>query len=106
MLHLPTVSSLWQTSYGKAILWKVGLLLVAMLLGAVNLLRTKPAPRGEPATARAGAARLLRRLVSVEVVIVASAIFAAAVLSSLPPPPKALAGLGESAAATVGPGRS
>src|SRR5262249_46381863 len=30
IIHLPTISSLWETSYGKAILWKVGLLLVAM----------------------------------------------------------------------------
>ena len=104
VLHLPTVSSLWQTSYGKAILWKAGLLLAAMLLGAVNLLRTKPRPRGQRRPGRLGAARLLRRVVSVEVVVVASAIFAAAVLSSLPPPPKALAGLGK-VAATVGPGR-
>ncbi len=103
VLHVPTVSSLWGTSYGKAILWKAGLLFVAMLLGAANLLRTKPglAATGDRA---AGAARLLRRLVSVEVVVVASAIFAAAVLSSLPPPPKALAGLGK-VAASVGPGR-
>jgi copper transport protein len=74
-----------------------------MLLGAVNLLRTKPglAASGDRAV---GAARLLRRLVGGEVLLVAAAIFAAAVLSSLPPPPKALAGLGK-VAATVGPGR-
>src|SRR5262249_44958703 len=36
VIHLPTISSLWQTSYGKAILWKVGLLLVAMGIAAVN----------------------------------------------------------------------
>jgi copper transport protein len=103
VLHLPTVSSLWDTSYGHAILWKAGLLLLAMLLGAANLLRTKPglAAAGHRAV---GATRLLRRLVSVEVVLVAAAIFAAAVLSSLPPPPKALAGLGK-VAATVGPGQ-
>jgi copper transport protein len=103
VLHLPTLSSLWGTPYGRAILWKAGILLVAMLLGAANLLRTRPALAASGERAR-GAARLLRRLVSVEVVLVASAIFAAAVLSSLPPPPKALAGLGK-VAATVGPGR-
>ncbi len=102
LLHLPTVSSLWQTPYGKALVVKIGLLLAAMMLAAVNLLRTKPAlQRGD---AGSTAPRLLRVLVSGEVVLVAAAIFAAAVLSSLPPPPKALASIGN-AAAHVGPGR-
>lgn len=103
VLHLPTLSSLWSTSYGHAILWKVGILLAAMLLGAANKLRSVPglAATGDRAV---GASRLLRRLVGLEVLLVASAIFAAAVLSSLPPPPKALAGLGK-VAAIVGPGR-
>jgi copper transport protein len=105
LFHLPTLSSLWQTSYGEALLVKIGLLLTAMLLAAVNLLRTRPrllaagtrAELGEPA------AQLLRRLVSGEVLLVAGAIFAAAVLSSLPPPSKALASVGK-ASAHVGPG--
>ena len=65
LFHLPTLASLWQTSYGEALLVKIGLLLTAMLLAAVNLLRTKPrlvaaqnpdrARRaGRPAPARAG----------------------------------------------------
>jgi copper transport protein len=104
-VELPTVASLWQTSYGKTILVKVALLGATMLIAAVNLLRTTPhlvASRerpelGPPATA------LLRRLVSVEAVIVAAVIVAAAVLSSLPPPSKALAALG-AVSAHVGPG--
>jgi copper transport protein len=105
VVHLPTIASLWQTSYGKAILVKVGLLGTTMLLAAVNLLRTKPhlvASRERPELG-APAAALLRRLVTVEAVVVASVIFAAAVLSSLPPPAKALAEVG-GAAARVGPG--
>jgi copper transport protein len=105
LFHLPTLASLWQTSYGEALLVKIGLLLTAMLLAAVNLLRTKPrlvaaqtrTELGEPA------ARLLRGLVSGEVLLVTAAIFAAAVLSSLPPPSKALASVGK-ASAHVGPG--
>lgn len=105
LFHLPTLASLWQTSYGEALLVKIGLLLTAMLLAAVNLLRTKPrlvaaqtrTELGEPT------ARLLRGLVSGEVLLVAAAIFAAAVLSSLPPPSKALASVGK-ASAHVGPG--
>ena len=38
---MPTLASLWQTSYGKAMLVKIGLLLAAMVLASVNLLRTK-----------------------------------------------------------------
>ena len=51
----------------------------------------------------AGAASLLRTLVSGEIVLVAGAVVAAAVLSSLPPPAKALAAVG-GATARVGPG--
>jgi copper transport protein len=101
LLHIPTVASLWQTSYGQALVVKIGLLLAAMLLASVNLLRTKRA-LGDAARA-ANAALLLRRLVSGEVLLVVAAIFAAAVLSSLAPPSKALASVG-SASAHVGPG--
>ena len=77
-----------------------------MLLAAVNLLRTKPrlAAYRERPELGPGAALLLRRLVSGEVLLVAGAIFAAALLSSLPPPAKALATLGK-ASAHVGPGK-
>ena len=101
VIHLPTLATLWQTGYGKTIIIKASLLLAAMLIAAVNLLRTKPAlARGENAE---GAAVLLRRLVGVEVVLVTAAVVAAAVLSSYPPPPKALASLG-APSATAGPG--
>jgi copper transport protein len=105
IIHLPTFASLWQTSYGKAIVAKIGLLGAAMLLASANLARNTPrlqAAKARPAEA-AGAATLLRRLVSGEAVLVAGAIFAAAILSSLPPPPKALASIG-AASAHVGPG--
>jgi copper transport protein len=105
ILHLPTLASLWQTSYGQALLVKVGLLVAAMMLAAVNLVRTKPrlaATRDHPELG-APTAVLLRRLVSGEVVLVAAAVFAAAVLSSLAPPAKALAEVG-GASGNVGPG--
>jgi copper transport protein len=106
VIHLPTISSLWQTSYGKAILWKVGLLLVAMGIAAVNLLWTRPrlqASAGPNPDVGPSTAKALRGLVASEILLVAGIVFAAAVLSSLPPPPKALAGLG-SAPVRVGPG--
>ncbi|MGZ8706595.1 MAG: copper resistance protein CopC [Gaiellaceae bacterium] len=105
LIHVPTFSSLWQTSYGQALLVKIGLLGAALLLAQVNLLRTKPrlaASRDRPELGT-GAAALLRRLVSGEILLVAGAVVAAAVLSSLPPPAKALAAAG-GAIARVGPG--
>ena len=102
ILHLPTLDALWLTSYGKAILVKSGILLAAMLLASVNLLRTKPGL--ERPQAAEGSARLLRRLVTGEAVLVAGAVLVAAVLSSLAPPPPAFAQEG-SALAQVGPGR-
>ncbi len=106
IVHLPTLSSLWETSYGKAILWKVGLLLVAMLIAAVNLLWTRPrlqASAGDRPDVGPATATLLRRLVGTEVVLVSAIVFAAAVLSSLPPPAKALGNLGGTPI-RVGPG--
>ena len=76
-----------------------------MLLAAVNLLRNKPrlaAAERRPELA-AGAAVLLRNMVSGEILLAVSAIFAAGLLSSLAPPSKALA-LVKNASARVGPG--
>ena len=105
VLHLPTLASLWDTSYGKAILVKAVLLAGAMLVGAVNLLRTTPRLRASVAAPSIGpgAAVLLRRLVAGEVLLLSGAVLAAAVLSSLAPPPKALGNLGQVSAHT-GPG--
>jgi copper transport protein len=105
LIHFPTFASLWQTSYGQALLVKIGLLSAAMLLASVNLLRNRPrllAYRDRPELGP-GAASLLRRLVGGEVLLVVAAVTAAAVLSSLAPPAKALAKEG-GASARVGPG--
>jgi len=104
-VHLPTFASLWQTSYGQALLVKIGLLGAAILLASVNLLRTRPRLIAYPERPELGpgAAVLLRRLISGEVLLVVSAVVAAAVLSSLPPPAKGLAKVG-GASAHVGPG--
>jgi copper transport protein len=101
VIHLPTLDTLWSTTYGDWILVKAGLLLAAVCLAAVNLLRTRPAllsPKPPPS-----AAALLRRLVAGETLLVAAAVAAAAVLSSLPPPPKAIAGIA-APSAHAGPG--
>jgi copper transport protein len=103
--HMPTFASFWQTSYGKALLVKIGLLAIALLLAAVNLLRNVPRLKASSSRPELGvpAARLLRRLVTGESLLVAGAVLGAAVLSSLPPPSKALAAVG-GAKAHVGPG--
>jgi copper transport protein len=105
LIHLPTFASLWETSYGQALLVKIGLLGAAILLASVNLLRTRPrlAAHRERPELGPGAAVLLRRLVAGEVLLVGSAVVAAAVLASLPPPAKALATASQ-ASARVGPG--
>ena len=105
VIHMPTLASMWQTSYGQTLLVKIGLLAAAMLLAAVNLLRTKPrlAASAKRPELGSGAAALLRRLVAGEALLVASAVVAAAVLSSLPPPAKALASTSNSIG-RVGPG--
>jgi copper transport protein len=105
IIRLPTLSSLWETGYGQALIVKVGLLLLALVLAAVNLLRTTPRLQAadrhpdlaEPATG------LLRRLVGGELFLVVGAVFAAGVMSSLAPPPQSLAEIG-TATAKVGPG--
>ena len=104
--HMPAVNALWETAFGQAILVKTGLLGTAALIASGNLLRSKPrlvAARDRPELG-APAARLLRRLISGEIVVVVGIVFAAAVLSSLAPPPPAFA-LQNSALAQVGPGR-
>ena len=71
LIHLPTVASLWETSYGKAILVKVALLGGAMLIAAVNLLWTRPrlqASAGDRPDIGPATATLLRRLVGSEIV--------------------------------------
>ena len=99
LLELPTLASLWETSYGQALLWKIGLLAAALVLAGVNLARTKPRLQAGDSSAPV----LLRRLVQGEIVLVAAALFAAAVLSSLAPPSSALAKVHD-VAARVGPG--
>lgn len=95
IVHLPTLASLWDTGYGQALLVKIALLVVAVLLAAVNLLRTK--------TRLLAGQRQPSRFVGGEVVLLAGAVFAAAIVTSLAPPAKAIAEVGKPAA-EVGPG--
>jgi len=98
-LELPTLATLWETSYGQALIVKIALLAAALLLAGVNLARTKPRLQA----GNAEAPLLLRRLVQGEIVFVVGALFAAGVLASLAPPSSALARV-QDVAARVGPG--
>jgi copper transport protein len=105
--HLPTLGSLWQTGFGRAIAVKIGLLGLALVLGAVNLRVTTPrlaraGARDDPALGGRAAA-LLRRTVSGEILLVGSIVFAAGVLTSLPPPSSALGEI-SSSVGRIGPG--
>ncbi len=105
-IRLPTLATLWDTSYGNALIAKIALLVTAMALASGNLLRARPrlqAAAAEGGTLGTGPARLLRVLVSGEVLLIVGALFAAGILTSLPPPPKALASIGK-VSAHVGPG--
>jgi len=107
IVQLPTLASLWETSYGKALIAKILLLSSALVLGAVNNLRSRPrltaaAERRDQALGD-GAARLLRRLVASEAALLAGAVMAAAILTSIAPPSNALARAGK-ADGKVGPG--
>jgi copper transport protein len=106
-VQLPTLASLWQTNYGLALIAKGALLACALVLGAVNNLRSRPrlvaAAQRRDQVLGEGAASLLRRLVLGESALLFGAVAAAAILTSLAPPSAALAKLGKTDA-HVGPG--
>ena len=109
VVHLPTLPSLWETSYGQALLLKIALLALALVGAAVNLLIVKPriaaaADRGAM-DLHQSATGLLRRTVSADLVLGAAILTAAALLTSLPPPSQALA-KASGAAARIGPGKA
>ena len=90
VVHLPTLGALWETSYGQSLIAKSLLLAAALVLGAVNTLRSRPrlvaaAQRRDGALGE-GAAGLLRRLVLGETALLAGAVVAASILTSIAPP--------------------
>jgi copper transport protein len=107
IVHLPTLGSLWQTDYGLALIAKSALLASALVLGAVNNLRSSPrlvaAVERRDLALGQGAVRLLRQLVAGESALLFGAVVAAAILTSIAPPSQALAKLGKTDA-HVGPG--
>ena len=63
IIQLPTLASLWERGYGQMLLVKIGLLLGALLLAAMNLTRTRPRLLAGRAARERHGGLLLRRLV-------------------------------------------
>lgn len=71
LLHLPGPEALWSTAYGRALLWKLLLLLPVLALAAYNLVRRG---RGR-----------FRLAVGAELFLLGAIFLAAGILTSLPP---------------------
>jgi copper transport protein len=94
ILYLESLGDLIGSAFGRAILIKIGLIIVLIRLGALNLRRNRPeldrlAAEGAPA---GGAGRLLRRAVQAEVALIAVVLGVTAALTSYPPPGAEAAG--------------
>jgi copper transport protein len=83
-LRLPTLSSLWQSTYGRVLLVKLVFVAVVVVLGALNWRRMLPALGDERA------ARRITRTAGAELTIAALVLAVTAVLVSTPPPDLAL----------------
>jgi copper transport protein len=91
LLHLTTVSDLWASDYGRALLVKIGVFSVLLLLGAYNMLIVRP--RFTAWTKRMAESVLMLRwqqrfqsVMRVEVVLAIVAIGAVGFLTNSPPP--------------------
>ena len=106
VLHLESLSDLWATAFGRAILVKAGLMLLLIGLGALNRRRSIPRLRriaaGGGSPGREGL--LLRRTLRGELVLFAGVLAATAALTSYAPP-DTLAGGPFSATRDLGPAR-
>jgi copper transport protein len=78
-LRLPTVASLWESSYGRILLLKLAFVALVVVLGALNWRRLSRL--GDD-----GAAQRITRTASVELTIAALVLAVTAVLVSTSPP--------------------
>jgi copper transport protein len=102
--HIAAWNQLLHTGFGRAVLIKVGLILLLIAVGAVNRRRVIPKLRGLVASAAApgAAGHLLRRTLRAEVALVLVVLGVTAALVSYPPP-DSLAGGPFGGSATLGP---
>ena len=92
--RLPALDDLWTTSYGRTLLVKIGLVLVALAWGGVH--HTLVRPRLERGDAPAG---IGRSLIGESVVAIAVLLVAAVLVNGAPPPVETGAGSAAPAAA-------
>jgi copper transport protein len=78
--HLGSLSDLWQSSYGRTLLVKVGVLSLVFGAGAYNWRRVRPALGDDAGTHR------LRRSAGFELAVGAAVLLITAVLVATPPP--------------------
>jgi putative copper export protein len=83
-LRLPTLASLWESTYGRVLLLKLAFVAVVVVLGALNWRRTLAALGDE------GSARRITRTAGAELTIAALVLAVTAVLVSTSPPDRAL----------------
>lgn len=79
-LRLPTVASLWESSYGRILLLKLAFVALVVVLGAINWRRLLPTLGDD------SAARRIARTASAELTIAALVLAVTAVLVSTSPP--------------------
>jgi copper transport protein len=78
LLHLPTVSALWTSPYGQALLFKLGALVPLIGVAAFNWRRVRPRLGDTAAT------RTLQRSAAAEIAIAAVVLLITAVLVATP----------------------
>lgn len=77
-LHLGTIQALWQTQYGKTLLFKVAILGIVMATGAYNFLYVKPR------LGKLDGVRHIRRSATIEVAVAVLVLLVTAVLVATP----------------------
>ena len=106
IVHLESVSNLWDTGFGRALVVKIAVIVALVAIGAAQRRRFLPELRTTAETGQApgGAGRLIRRALTAEAALFAGALVATAILVGQPPP-SALSAGPQSASATLGEAR-
>lgn len=98
-LHLGTVSGLWQSDYGRTLLFKIAVLAMVAGTGAYNWRRVRPTLGATAGTRR------IRRSATVEVTAAVLVLAVTAVLVATPPP-ATMSGMGADGSAATPPAAS
>ena len=87
VIHVGSVQGLVATDHGRALMLKIALVVIALALGAINLLRVKPALVRTVSSRRSNAApfRWLRRTTGAETVVIVAIFLVAGFLTASVP---------------------